>query len=165
MLVAAAVVLAVITAVSTLAATHFHRQVAQLQRQAPAVASAPSVATPVPRVAATSAVSTPAAATLTPTAAPPLSAPPLTVRTFNLEMPRPHVTVYLAAAAADGVGFTDGQLVVTALVRGGQRGARYRLTGGDCDLNGSDKVWAEGVADTAGTAYLTGRTRGESLDE
>ena len=90
----------------------------------------------------------------------PGSAPPLTLRAVDLDMTKPHATVYLATAADDSAGLTVGQIVVTALIRGGQPGARYSLTGGACDAgqqpSNVDRVWAEGVADSTGTAFLTG---------
>jgi len=158
LLVGATVILAVTTAAATLVATDYGHQVSQLRAHPSAASSASAVPTPAQQATPISAASTPAASTRAATAAPTVSAPPLTMRAFDLEMSRPRVTVYLTAAAADGVGFTDGQLVVTALVRGGQPGARYRLTGGDCDRDAGDKVWAEGLADTTGTALLTGPT-------
>jgi len=156
-LIVAIVLLAASTAASSRMATHFRHQVTELRSHPAAAATVSAIPSPVQRLS-TSPIATAAAVSAPPTAGPTVSAPPLTTRAFDLEMSRPHVTVYLTAAAADGVGFTDGQLVVTALVRGAQPGVQYSLAGGDCDLNEADKVWAQGVADTTGTALLTGPT-------
>lgn len=152
LLVVAVALLAIGIVVSTMAAMHFRHQVTQLrERPLIALSSASAVATPAQLASPTPAVnSPPVSATAV------ASAPPLTLHAFDLDMTRPQVTVFLAAAAADGVSLTDGQLVVTAFVRDAQPGAQYRLTGGDCDAGEVDKIWAQGVADPTGIAYLTG---------
>lgn len=154
----AIVLLAATTAAATLVATNYRRDATQLRSHPPA-ATLPAVPSSVQlstSAAATAGTSSAPAAGSPTQSAPLQSAPPLTLQAVDLDMAHPHATVYLAAAAAADGGFTDGQLVVTALIRGGQPGARYRLAGGDCELNEPDKVWAEGVADATGTAFLTG---------
>lgn len=69
-------------------------------------------------------------------------------------------TVYLTTASTEGGGSSNGQLVVSGLVRGGQPGVKYQFTGGDCDVSSQlDIVWAESVADANGTAFMTGQSR------
>lgn|GEM_PF-6813542 len=69
-------------------------------------------------------------------------------------------TVYLTTVSTDGGDSTSGQLIVSGLVRGGQAGVTYQLTGGDCDVDPPlDIVWAQGVADANGTALMTGQSR------
>ena len=130
--------LAVGMTVSTAAAIRYHQQLAG--RRGAAFAS-PAVPSP-----ASSAV-------------PPRDVtPPLSSHSYDLDTGKLHTTVYLTAAASDNSSSTQGRLLVTGLIRGATPGIRYRLTGGTCASNTTQhNVWADGVADAAGTAYLTGR--------
>jgi len=88
----------------------------------------------------------------------PLSPPPLTVHSFEFPTnDKYRVTVYLTTASTDGGVSTEGQVLVTALVHGTSPGQTYRLSGGDCDNGQLNPLWAEGVADARGTAFLTGQ--------
>jgi hypothetical protein len=141
-----AIVLGVVAIGSTLAAAHYHQQITRLKTSVSA-SSGPSP----------SAIQTPAQ---TPTASAtvrPESPPPLILHSYDLgTVGQLRVTVDLTTASADGIGSTKGQLLITALVRGGRPGTTYRLDGGDCQTNAS-VVWAQGVADATGTALLTGK--------
>jgi hypothetical protein len=149
LLIVAVVVLAAGTVVSTLAASHFRHQVTQLQgHRSTATYSASAVPSP---------------SGTTPSSAAPVegvSPPPLTSQSFDLDTGTMHTAVYLTAAASPGDGSTQGQLVVTALLRGAVPGVRYRLIGGGCDpRTPADTVWAQGTADPTGIAFLTGAAR------
>src|SRR5450631_254373 len=109
LLICVTVLLAASTAASTLVATHFRHQVTELRSHPAATSTVTAIPSPVQRLS-TSPVATAAAVSAPASAAPIVSAPPLTLRAVDLDMPRPHATVYLAAAAAEGVDFTDGQL-------------------------------------------------------
>ena len=86
-------------------------------------------------------------------------APPLSSVGYVLSTGKLHTTVYLTTAAYQGVGSTEGQLLVSALIRGATAGTNYRLVGGSCEGTATDTVWAQGVADQAGVAYLSGASR------
>ena len=86
-------------------------------------------------------------------------APPLSSIGYVLSTGKLHTTVYLTTAAFQGVGSTEGQLLVSALIRGATAGTNYRLVGGSCEGTATDTVWAQGVADPAGIAYLSGESR------
>jgi hypothetical protein len=86
-------------------------------------------------------------------------APPLSSIGYVLSTGKLHTTVYLTTAAFQGVGSTEGQLLVSALIRGATAGTNYRLVGGSCEDTATDTVWAQGVADAAGIAYLSGESR------
>lgn len=149
LLVVTVVILLAGTVVSTLAAIHFHHQVTQLQGHR-------STATYSAAVVATSVHAAPSSAA--PVVV--VSAPPLSTRSFDLDTGEMHTTIYLTAAASQGTGSTQGQLVVSALIRGAVPGTQYRLTGGVCDpRTPADLVWAQGTADPTGIAYLSGATR------
>jgi hypothetical protein len=116
-------------AVSTLAAVHYHHQVVQLRSQ------------PLPPAA-------------------PASPPPaLTSQGYDLDTGKLQTTVYLTTAASQGVGSTQGQVLITARISGGTPGIRYRLVGGDCQLTTPPHtVWAQATADATGAAFLSGAT-------
>jgi hypothetical protein len=146
----AAIVFAAVAVGSTLAAVHYHRQVARSHSPISA-----SQAPHRPSVAPTDTLvhASPTSGTVVPA-----SPPPLSMHSYDLAtVGRLRATVYLTTASTDSGDSTQGQLLITALVRGGRPGTTYRLTGGDCDVNSStDTVWAQGVADATGTAFLTG---------
>jgi hypothetical protein len=140
------IVLAVVAVGSTFAAVHYHRQVDRLK--SPVTASHGPSSSPTQIQAQTS----PASVTVAPA-----SPPPLSMHSYDLTaVGQLRATVYLTTASTDGGDSTLGQLLITALVRSGRPGATYRLNGGDCDTN-SSVVWAQGVADATGTAFLTGQ--------
>lgn len=140
-----ATVLAVAAVGSTLAAVRYHRQADQLRR--------PVTASPGPSSSPTQAQAQASPASVT---VAPASPPPLSVHSYDLTVVgQLNPTVYLTTASTDGGDSTLGQLLITALVRGGRPAATYRLSGGDCETN-SSMVWAQGVADATGTAFLTG---------
>ena len=140
------IVLAVVAVGSTFAAVHYHRQVDRLRSRV--IASPGPSSSPTQARAQTSPASVPVA---------PASPPPLNMHSYDLTVVgQPPTTVYLATASTDGGDSTLGQLLITGLVRGGRPGATYSLNGGDCDTN-SSVVWAKGVADATGTAFLTGQ--------
>jgi len=139
-------VLAVAAVGSTFAAVHYHRPVDRLRR--PVTASHGPSSSQTQAQAQTS----PASVTVGPA-----SPPPLSMHSYDLTVVgQLHATVYLTTASTDGGDSTLGQLLITALVRGGRPAATYRLNGGDCETN-SSVVWAQGVADATGTAFLTGQ--------
>jgi|SRR5450631_223130 len=159
-------------------AVHYHRQLTDVRKAvsslAPAVelstsaSAAPTLAPIVvvsPQPPPQPALSAPASAaavipftdiasSVTSVLAPPLSSIGYVLSTANL-----HTTVYLTTAAFQGVGSTEGQLLVSALIRGATAGTNYRLVGGSCEGTAADTVWAQGVADPAGIAYLSGESR------
>jgi hypothetical protein len=146
-LVAFAAILAVAAVGSTFAAVHYHRQVDRLRSPVTASASRGPSSSPSPAQAQKSPTRVSVA---------PESPPPLSVDSYDLTVAgQPPATLYFTTASAVGGDSTLGQLLITALVRGGRPGATYRLNGGDCDTN-STVVWAQGVADATGTAFLTG---------
>jgi hypothetical protein len=128
---AVVLLLAVGLAVSTLAAVHYHHQVVRLRSQP-----------------------------LRPAPAGPASLPPiLTSQGYDLDTGKLQTTVYLTTAASQGVGSTEGQVLITARISGGTPGIRYRLVGGDCQLTAPpNTVWAQATADATGAAFLSGAT-------
>jgi hypothetical protein len=127
-------ILAAGVGVSTMLAIHFHVQATDLK---------------VRRSAST------AGASISPTLR--ASAPPLSLHSYDLMAERPHATVYLTVASADGGASTQGQLLISAFVQGGPPNVEYRLTGGDCEsATAQTYVWADGAADATGTALLSG---------
>jgi hypothetical protein len=170
--------LAVCLALSAGLAVHYHQQLTDVRKRlsslapaapSPAVASrgvltpiavespqqppvpapsAPALDAPVPPLADTT------SSTTTTTIGPPFSSVGYQLSTGELR-----TTVYLTSAAFRGVGSTEGQLLVSALIRGATAGASYRLVGGSCEDPVTDIVWAQGVADSTGTAYLVGALR------
>jgi hypothetical protein len=148
LLVACAAILAVAAIGSTFAAVHYRRQVDRLRGLVTATASSGPSSSPDQAQGPGS----PATVTVAPE-----SPPPLSVHNYDMTVGgQPPTTVYLTTASTEGGGSSLGQLLITALVRGAQPGATYRLGGGDCDTN-SSVVWAQGVADATGTAFLTGQ--------
>ncbi|MDQ1486095.1 MAG: hypothetical protein QOJ62_1788 [Actinomycetota bacterium] len=124
--------------VATAAAIRYHQQLNDQRGSAPASPTAPS----------------PASSAIPSRDVP----PPLSSHSYDLDTGKLHTTVYLTAAASDNSTSTQGRLLITGLIRGATPGIRYRLTGGTCASTKTQRnVWAEGVADSSGTAYLTGR--------
>jgi hypothetical protein len=150
------VILAVAASGSTWAAIHYHQRAARLQSKARTAAWWVMGRTPASPTQPTSRrASSPASV-----AATEASAPPLRSQSYDLDTGKMQTTVHLTAAASDGGGSAQGQLLVTALIRGATPGARYRLTGGVCDTSTApDVVWAQGIADPTGIAYLSGDVR------
>lgn len=62
------------------------------------------------------------------------------------------VTVFVAQYSA-----TRAKVVVSAQISGAAPHAAYELVGNDCTGNGPGLMWANGVTDSRGTAYLVGR--------
>ena len=94
---------------------------------------------------------------LTDSASPvPTIGPPFSSVGYELSTGDLRTTVYLTSAAFRGVGSTEGQLLVSALINNATAGASYRLVGGSCEDPDTDIVWAQGVGDSTGTAYLAG---------
>jgi hypothetical protein len=65
------------------------------------------------------------------------------------------MTVRFTSAVDESQRRRRGQVEVSATVTGAPAGAHLRLEGGDC-ITGANRVWAAGVADQAGSAYLSG---------
>lgn len=153
MLIGLSVVLAVTAGGSMWAAFHFHQQAARLS----ATASRHAFAKPHP-VGSLSASARSASTAVADTGG---ESPPLSSHSFDLATAgRLRATVYLTSASTDGGTSTSGQLIVGGLVRGGQPGVKYQFTGGDCEADSQlDVVWAQGVADANGTAFVTGEAR------
>ena len=120
----------------------------------PQQASAPEPGASVPESTASLVPFTDIASSVTSVLAPPLSSVGYALSTGNL-----HTTVYLTTAAFQSVASTEGQVLVSALIRGATPGTNYRLVGGGCEDTATDTVWAQGVADSAGVAYLSGDSR------
>jgi hypothetical protein len=54
---------------------------------------------------------------------------------------------------------TIGTLILDGRLTGARPGVRYRLTGGDCTANSHNhRIWASGVADAHGVAFLRSRS-------
>jgi hypothetical protein len=140
-----AIVLGVVAIGSTLAAVHYHRQVTRLKTSV--------IALPAPSPSPTQVLAqTPPASG----AVAPASPPPLITHSYDLtEAGQLRVTIDLTTASADGIGSAQGQLLITAIVRGGRPGTTYRLDGGNC--TNANLVWAQGIADATGTALLKGK--------
>jgi hypothetical protein len=141
------VLLALGVTMSTAAAIHFHTQVTDLQGRRQSATYGASASTTPPQTPTASPASVPAS----PTGA----APSLSSHSYALLTGQLSATVYLTVVSADGVGSPQGQLLVTALVHGAP-GARYGMSGGDCEADTQDIVWARGSADATGTAHLSG---------
>lgn len=66
------------------------------------------------------------------------------------------MTVRFTSAVDPSQRRSRGQVEISATVTGAPAGQHLRLEGGDC-ITDANHVWASGVADRAGTAYLSGR--------
>ena len=157
LLVGLVVVLAACSAGSTWAAVHFHQQASRLSGPAAdhALAQPRFVGSAPPRFVGSA---PPAAAVVVGRGT---DSPTLSSHSYDVAVSgNLRATVYLTTLATDGGASTSGQLMVGGLVRGGEPGVTYQFTGGDCDVNSLlGTVWAQGVADANGTAFMAGEDR------
>jgi hypothetical protein len=175
LIVATAWALAVCVALSAGLAVHYHQQLTDVRKRVVvpptaavatflAVPSAATVASPSADEQSQPAVpiaeSDPPVLPLTDSASPvPTIGPPFSSIGYQLSTGPLRTTVYLTSAAFRGVGSTEGQLLVSALINNATPGTTYQLVGGSCEDPVTDIVWARGVADPLGTAYLVGPLR------
>jgi hypothetical protein len=150
-LVGLVVVLAASAAGSSWAAVRFHQQAARLSDRDVRQAFAHQLAVGSAPAPSSSAVVADSGS----------ESPPLSSHSYDLATAgQLRATVYLTTASTDGGASSNGQLVVSGLVRGGRPGVNYQFTGGDCEVDPQlDIVWAQGVADANGTAFMTGQSR------
>jgi hypothetical protein len=81
----------------------------------------------------------------------------MSTRSYTVDTGTVRTTVYFTVADAADAHLAAGQLLVTAFIGGAPPGVRLRLVGGDCATpNSPTVVWAQGIADATGTAYLSG---------
>ena len=90
-----------------------------------------------------------------------LSFPPPPPLQMGTQVHRVHagglaMTVQFTSTVDESRRRNHGQVQVAATVTGAPAGQHLRLEGGDC-TTGADRIWATGVTDGAGTAYLAGR--------